>query len=290
MTVDVDVDLENVAKELCDLRNLIGRYEDRTSELQSELKMANDEYFDLVNARHSGPLKSRTDLQEQLELYKEEIDEAIRVNKKQEITIVNLRKEARRYREELEAVLKSRSFGKNALQITCASNKQYTSNKEVQTSEHIQEALPISSRFSSSMKARNTQQIDQSAIFADKLLDVTFELHEQLSNCYSRRNQEHREVDHFVNGLSKAYQRGMMRLRHQQKKHLEQLSHTWQKSAEDNLNFLVKEQQKLNDRLTKAEETELQSKIMINDLKNQIDELTKQLGRICSRSSSAVVS
>lgn len=92
------------------------------------------------------------------------------------------------------------------------------------------------------------RQLDHSDTFTDKLLNVTFELHEQLSNCYSRRNREHKELDRFVDGLSKIYQRNMMQLRHQQRKELENVSITLQKSTQDHLDFLVKEQHKLKQR------------------------------------------
>ncbi|VDP66238.1 unnamed protein product [Echinostoma caproni] len=227
MAVDVDADLENVTRELRDLQVLVGRYDDCANELQTELKMANDEYFDLLNARSS----------------------------KNSIT-----KEAKRYRDELELAMKSQ-----------AANK-----REDQAEVHMRKC---SDQPHASTKPGHQSGFGYSDEFTHQLLDVTFQLHEQLSHSHSRRHREHKEMDRFVDNLNNMYRQSIAQLREQQRKDLQTLSGTLQRSAQNHLGILVREQQKLKARLLRAEETEKESKILIQDLKNQLSDAMRNAMR-----------
>ncbi|TGZ62617.1 hypothetical protein CRM22_007338 [Opisthorchis felineus] len=266
-TGDQDTDIENVTRELKDLKDLFGLYEDRALELQTELKLAHDEFCNLVVTRESTLV--RTDREELgLQVPQDEWEECLQRKHQKDIAIAKLRKENQLYKKKLDCAFRQLEKEKQH-RAKIVDDCRQTSNQAVQTVAQKPEGdftikrKPLIPGFE-----HKTQCMDEN--FSLALIDIAFHMHEQLSCYQASRTAEDRKHEAFIFELKKNYEKNLQELRRKYRIDLKSFRKKIEEAAEKHTNKLRKEGKDLRRRLLEAEAQQVEAKHTIRRLQLQL--------------------
>ncbi|KAG5448826.1 hypothetical protein CSKR_103524 [Clonorchis sinensis] len=264
---DQDTDIENVTRELKDLKALFGLYEDRALELQTELKLAHDEFCNLVVTRESTLV--RTDREELgLQVPQGECEECVQRKHLQDSAIAKLRKKNQLYKQELDCALRQLEKEKQ-LRAKIVDNRRQTSDRAVQTVAQKSEGdfTRIEKPLIRGVEHK-TQCTDEK--FSLALIDIAFRMHEQLSCYQASRTAEDRKHEAFICELKNNYEKNLQALRRKYRVDLESFRKKIEEAAERHTNKLREEGKDLRRRLLEAEAQQVEAKQTIRRLQLQL--------------------
>ncbi|KAF8567139.1 hypothetical protein P879_02902, partial [Paragonimus westermani] len=187
------------------VKELVGAFDNQANELQTELRLANEEFQSLVNVR--GLTAGQSDKHGILQLRVEEMSKKLpcgmEIRKKNETEILNLRKKVLLYKNELDCTLQKLEAEKQryAVKVTEVKN---TKDEYIQTSnaQGKLKMVPMKSLLNFGNVDVQTASHDR---FTMDLIEIVFGLHEQLAKCHNERKKQNNKHEHFVAELQKTF-------------------------------------------------------------------------------------
>ncbi|KAF5404865.1 hypothetical protein PHET_01719 [Paragonimus heterotremus] len=289
---DSEEDLENVTRELRDLKELVGTFDNQANELQTELRLANEEFRDLVNFRGSAANqadKQNVILQLRLEEMSKELHCAVEMRRKNEMKILKLHKvwkihsnhfalflqKVLLYKNELDCTLQKLEAEKERYAMNATETKN-TKDEHVQTSEAYEKLKMVSRKSVLNCGDVDVQYASHDQFTMD-LIEVAFGLHKQLAKCHMERKRQNNKHKHFVAELQKTFDFRLEALQRRHGAEMEKFRDKIEKAAESTIVMLRTQRRQLTAKLTKADRDKAEANRTIRELHHQIKLLTSRL-------------
>ncbi|KAF7261184.1 hypothetical protein EG68_01455 [Paragonimus skrjabini miyazakii] len=271
-------DLENVTRELRDLKELVGTFDNQANELQAELRLANEEFQDLVNVRGSTANqadKQNVVLQLRLEEMSKELHCATEVRRKNEMKILKLHKKVLLYKNELDCTLQKLEAEKQRYAMNATETKN-TKDEQLQTSDAYGKLKMLSTKSPLNFSDVDVQLASHDQ-FAMDLVEIAFGLHEQLARCHMERKKQNYKHEHFVAELQKTFEFRLEALHRRHEAEMEKFRDQIEKAAKSTIVMLRTQRRQLMAKLMKANRDKEEANRTIKKLHYQLELLTSNL-------------
>ncbi|CAL8080775.1 unnamed protein product [Calicophoron daubneyi] len=265
-----DEDLDNVAQELKDLKELVGTYGHRAEELQVELRLAQDECRDLLKFHDS----SDSPYRDQTEELTKKLQVATEQNSQQQKAMRHLQRKVHLYKEELQATL-AKLESEKAWKITHTTEKKKTQNAGVQTVLDSKLADQVNTAMQ--LMLPSSERVDSGRSFAIDLLDITFGLHEQLSRYQNQNQLQSEEHARFVKDITDLFERKFKLEREKHKVKMREVRNRLQKVTNEQIEILRKEKNDLMHRVNQMNLTQREKQHQINNLQELLSSMRTKL-------------